>query len=78
MQLEVIEKGGSIYFISSFWLQPSSCQSTGVIKVEGGHTDQFPFEKGVRQGCIMSPLLFNDCGDDDTTLLAHSKTEANI
>ena len=38
-------------------------EATGVIRVEDGHTDQFPFEKGVRQGCIVSPLLFNACGE---------------
>ena len=39
-------------------------EATGVIRVEDGHTDQFPFEKGVRQDCIVSPhILFNACGE---------------
>ena len=28
-----------------------------------GHTEKFPFEQGVCQGCILSPMLFNACGE---------------
>ena len=38
-------------------------RASGVIRVLGEHTKSFNFEKGVRQGCILSPMLFNVCGE---------------
>ena len=38
----------SMYVYSSAW-----------VRVKGGENDQFKMDNGVRQGCIMSPWLFN-------------------
>ena len=33
------------------------------VRIEHGTTDWFQIRKGVRQGCILSPCLFNLCAD---------------
>ena len=33
------------------------------VKIEHGKTDWFQIRKGVRQGCILSPCLFNLCAE---------------
>ena len=33
------------------------------VKVQGGISDWFQVQQGVRQGCVMSPWLFNDYMD---------------
>ena len=44
-------------------MQTLYSKATGVLRIAGEHTDQFPFDKGVRQGCVLSPMLFNTCGE---------------
>ena len=38
-------------------------KATGVVRVADQHTEGFSFQKGVRQGCLISPLLFNTVGE---------------
>ena len=38
-------------------------QAKGVVRVGYEHTKEFRFRKGVRQGCLISPLLFNTIGE---------------
>ena len=44
-------------------MQKLYSKATGVLRIAAEHTYQFPFEKGVRQGCVFSPMLFNTCGE---------------
>ena len=38
-------------------------ETKGVIRVGNDHTAPFSFERGFRQGCGLSPLLFIICGE---------------
>ena len=38
-------------------------RAIGVMRLEEQHTEPFKFEKGVRQGCLVSPILFNVVGE---------------
>ena len=40
-------------------LEKSVCRSGGTVRTGHGTTDWFQIGKGVRQGCILSPCLFN-------------------
>ena len=34
-------------------------EQTAVVRTEHGITEEFQVKKGVRQGCVLSPSLFN-------------------
>ena len=40
--------------IKSIYVDSSAC-----VRIKGGVSEQFGIDSGVRQGCIMSPWLFN-------------------
>ena len=44
--------------IKSMYVDSSAC-----VRVKGGESEQFRINSGVRQGCIMSPWLFNVYAD---------------
>ena len=43
-----------ILIIKSIYVDSLAC-----VRVKGGKSEQFRIDSGVRQGCIMSPWLFN-------------------
>ena len=40
-------------------LEKSVCMSGATVRIRHGTTDWFQIGKGVHQGCILSPYLFN-------------------
>ena len=50
-------------------------KAAGKIRIDEEHTVQFRFKKGVRQGCILSPLLFITCGESIMRSVAESIAE---
>ena len=44
-------------------LEKSVCRSRSTVRTGHGTTDWFQIGKGVRQGCILSPCLFNFCAE---------------
>lgn len=44
-------------------LQSLYYNSQGVVRIDRTASDSFKFHKGVRQGCILSPILFNIYGE---------------
>ena len=53
--LRMYDEGGKpLSGIISIDVDSSVC-----VRVKGGESEQFRIDRGVRQGCIMSPWLFN-------------------
>ena len=48
------------------------------IKIDDHQTQSFKYEKGVRQGCVLSPLLFNLYINELPTLLEEEKVDPFI
>ena len=47
-------RGSLVKAVRSMYVNCEAC-----VKVQGGTSDWFKVEQGVRQGCVMSPWLFN-------------------
>ena len=53
--MKIYDVGGKLLSgIKSMYVDSSAC-----VRVKGGESEQFGIDNGVRQGCIMSPWLFN-------------------
>ena len=48
------------------------------VRTGHGTIDWFQIVKGVRQGCILSPCLFNFCAEDITRNVGLEETQAGI
>ena len=55
------ELGVPVHLIALIQTLYSSNQ--GIVKIDKSTSDPFSFGKGVRQGCILSPILFNAYGE---------------
>ena len=60
--------GGKTYDIIKSMYTNNKC----AVKIDGKHTDFFPQSRGVRQGCSLSPTLFNIYIDELTKMLEQS------
>ena len=62
-----------VALVKAMYAQVKSC-----VRANYGLTCTFKFERGVRQGCLLSPVLFalymNDLGED----LSHKAKETNL
>ena len=58
-------------------IQAYYSESTSRIRIHGEETEEFLFEIGVKQGCVLSPILFNYCIHWvlENTLMQHNGTQ---
>ena len=78
LKMKLIENGitGPMYrAICSLY---SGCESTVRLDGQLGYTDFFPIETGVRQGCILSPLLYSIFINDLAKTLKQTHAGASI
>ena len=59
-------------------LEKSVCRSEATVRTGHGTTDWFQIGKGVRQGCILSPCLFNLCAEYITRNTGLEEAQAGI
>ena len=48
-------------------------KSTGIVRVGDEQSDELPFQKGARQGYLLSPILFNVVGEKIMRLLEEER-----
>ena len=60
---EILKEMGIPDHLSCF-LRNLYASQEATVRTGHGTTDGFPIAKGVRQGCILSPCLFNLCGEN--------------
>ncbi|KAK2705924.1 hypothetical protein QYM36_016068 [Artemia franciscana] len=57
----MVEDGMPVEFLELLKAYYEHCRS--IVRVLGKETEPFSVESGVKQGCILSPVLFNYCID---------------
>ncbi|KAK2716750.1 hypothetical protein QYM36_007039 [Artemia franciscana] len=57
----MVEDGMPVEFVELLKTYDEHCRS--IVRVLGKETEPFSVEIGVKQGCILSPVLFNYCID---------------
>ena len=59
------------------WIKECVCTATASVLVNDSPTDEFPFERGLRQGDPLSPFLFL-LAAEDLNVLMKALVEANV